>query len=209
MSLRDIWRHIKARCQDPSDPRFPRYGGRGITLWHEWNSFEPFCSDVCATIGQRPTPLHTLDRIDNARGYEPGNIRWASRKEQTRNREATLFLEYNGQTRSLVEWSAITGIPYKALQVRVLNGWDAARAIETPYRSRAARLWLWPVCCPWLAANLTSNAPRLGTAFVGDTPRPVLVSSGGGTWGNGGREREEPVSFCPWCGAPIEALARP
>ncbi len=71
------------RCHNPSYPGYPRYGGRGITVCKEFReSFEAFFEEV----GPCPSPRHSLDRIDNARGYEPGNVRWATSSEQMQNR---------------------------------------------------------------------------------------------------------------------------
>jgi len=74
------WVSMKQRCTNPNDPAYSYYGGRGITVCERWlNSFEHFLADM----GQRPTPDHSLDRYpDNDRGYEPGNCRWATPKEQ-------------------------------------------------------------------------------------------------------------------------------
>lgn len=76
------WQHAKARCENPSDADWPSYGGRGIGMHPAWSkSFEAFL----AHIGPRP-PGTSLDRIDNDKGYEPGNVRWATSAEQARNR---------------------------------------------------------------------------------------------------------------------------
>lgn len=79
-----IWCAIIQRCTNPNDPAYPNYGGRGITICDQWrHDFVAFRDHV----GDPPPDL-TLDRIDNDRGYEPGNVRWATRAEQNRNRRA-------------------------------------------------------------------------------------------------------------------------
>lgn len=80
-----IWYMMRVRCTDPRHEAFKHYGGRGISVcpqWYDWETgFEQFFKDV----GPRPTPKHTIDRINNDGNYEPGNIRWATAKEQRAN----------------------------------------------------------------------------------------------------------------------------
>jgi hypothetical protein len=87
--LYNLWRNIKTRCLNPRNHHFPFYGARGITFYKPWAaSFERFATDLLAAIGQRPSQQHSLDRIDNTRGYEPGNLQWATMREQSRNRRS-------------------------------------------------------------------------------------------------------------------------
>lgn len=80
-----IWTGIKTRCYNPNTRAYPRYGGRGIVLCDRWMAFENFLADM----GPRPSAKHSIDRIDGNGNYEPGNCRWATTVEQSRNRLST------------------------------------------------------------------------------------------------------------------------
>lgn len=83
--LYETWHAMMARCNNPNARSFKNYGGRGITVWEPWQDAAAFIEWVEQTLGPRPAG-HTLDRIDNDNGYEPGNVRWATHSEQARNR---------------------------------------------------------------------------------------------------------------------------
>lgn len=79
------FRSMHSRCVNPLHHAFNSYGGRGITVDPRWNDFWTFVADIERECGSKPTPQHTLDRIDNDGNYEPGNVRWATKKDQSRN----------------------------------------------------------------------------------------------------------------------------
>lgn len=120
------WAEMWTRCTNPARKDFARYGGSGITVCPKWKNFDLFLADV----GSRPSARHSLDRIDGALGYEPGNVRWATPIEQNRNRKTSRVLTVAGVTRSVSEWAELREIPYKALYYRVfVAGWDPERAL--------------------------------------------------------------------------------
>lgn len=84
-AVHDTWKSMRSRCLNSSSPKFADYGGRGITVCERWNSFENFLADM----GERPSKLHSIDRINNDGNYEPGNCRWATKAEQSRNTRTT------------------------------------------------------------------------------------------------------------------------
>jgi hypothetical protein len=86
-------------------------------------------------MGERPSPQHKLDRIDNDGGYEPGNCRWVTHRENLRNMSTNVVIEFDGRRMTLVEWSEVIGIPYKTLWQRIRGmKWSAERAFTTPLK---------------------------------------------------------------------------
>jgi hypothetical protein len=121
----ETWQGMKARCLNPNTTAYKNYGGRGITLCQEWLSFEQFIADM----GERPDG-HTLERIDNSKGYNKENCRWATYAEQNRNTRQNKFLTKNGKTMCMRDWAKETGIPYPTIQDRVRRGWLDDRVLE-------------------------------------------------------------------------------
>lgn len=124
------WQDIKARCLKPDHKFFEYYGGRGITICDAWK--EDFAAFL-AFVGPRPSPKHTIDRYpDNDGNYEPGNVRWATRKEQIDNRRSTRFVLVNGQKLPLVNVIRERGIDQSLVDGRIERGWTPERAISEP-----------------------------------------------------------------------------
>ena len=106
------WQDMIQRCYNPRRTRYPMYGGRGITVCQRWReSFEAFLKDM----GTSPSPRHSIDRIDNNGNYEPGNLRWATAKEQSRNQRRNRVLTYQGETLCIAEWAERLGVAYATL----------------------------------------------------------------------------------------------
>lgn len=125
------WISMKKRCL-----RHIHYAGRGIKVCDRWaNSFAAFLEDM----GPRPTPNHSLDRINNDGHYEPGNCRWATATQQARNTRAVLMITYQGRTACLVEWASHLGLHRVTLKKR-LEKWDRNRALtEPPHTEKITR----------------------------------------------------------------------
>ena len=116
----NTFRLILRRTCDPHDSRYHDYAGRGIGIaacWLGAGGFERFLDSV----GPRPTPDHQLDRIDNDRGYEPGNCRWATRAVQARNTRRTILMTLGDKTQCLTDWAAELGYTVSVLRTRLKN----------------------------------------------------------------------------------------
>lgn len=122
------WRAIKKRCYVKTCASYRYYGGVGVTMSGRWyNSFATFYRDV----GPRPTPDHSIDRWPDPHGnYEPGNVRWATDSEQNRNRRTyNVYVIFEGQRRTVIEWAELTGLSAMALYWRLKNGWTVRRTL--------------------------------------------------------------------------------
>jgi len=128
------WHAMKQRCGNPNHKHYKYYGGRGIKYWTGWKKFEHFLEDM----GLKPTPEHTLERIDGDKNYVPGNVKWATRKEQANNRRGTVQLTYKGKTMCAANWAREVGLEPHVVRYRIRNGWPVSEALERPTMSKAA-----------------------------------------------------------------------
>lgn len=131
---------IKQRCTNPETANYERYGGRGITYDPRWNEATAFFEDL-KKLGPRPRG-HTLDRIENSKGYFIENLRWAPAKKQQRNTRRNHLISHNGQTKCLAEWAEDAGMIYATLYRRIAAGWPMALALVPPATCEATALRL-------------------------------------------------------------------
>lgn len=121
------WQRMRGRCNNPKEASYIYYGARGIRVCDKWeSSFEDFLSDV----GLRPSPEHSLDRIDTNGHYEPGNVRWADRRTQATNTRYNHRVTLNGETLTIVEWSERIGIRSATISKRLQLGMSAEQALS-------------------------------------------------------------------------------
>lgn len=139
-----VWCWMLGRCRKVGS----HYHRRGIAVCERWQAFENFLSDM----GEPPTAAHSIDRIDNDGDYEPGNCRWADRKTQARNTSSNTWLDHAGESKTIAEWSEITGIrPTTICRRLYVSGWSVDRALTTPVAPRLDGK-------PWIAHGMSRSA---------------------------------------------------
>lgn len=128
--LYSIWRGVMRRCYDTSAESYKSYGARGIRVCDEWHSYAGFSlwarsNGYCVGL--------SIDRFPNRSGdYSPFNCRWATEKEQARNRDCTVVVEFQGESLPLTEWCDILNIPYNRTKSRLRSGWSVDAAFTEP-----------------------------------------------------------------------------
>ncbi len=135
------WGNMIARCNEAGRHDYLRYGGRGISVCDRWrfgtnelSGFDAFYSD----LGPRPSPQHSVDRIDNDGNYEPSNCRWATRLEQANNKRTSHFILYHGRKMTIAEAAREggVGVTRETARCRIRTGWTVEAAVETPLGPR-------------------------------------------------------------------------
>jgi hypothetical protein len=123
------WEGMIRRCRGLQPDSKRNYFDRGIRVCDEWvRSFSQFYADM----GPRPSANHSLDRIDNDKGYYKENCRWATKKEQARNQRRNVFLTYKGKTKTVSAWAEELNLTSAALRSRKLKGWTDDEVLRTP-----------------------------------------------------------------------------
>lgn len=125
------WASMIQRCTNVKFPSYQFYGAKGITVDHSWREFQSFLFDM----GERPMGT-TLDRIDNTKGYFPGNCKWSTPKQQANNTKRNKLIEFNGEIRTLADWSDLTGLSRSTISQRLKTGWSVEDALNLKVRER-------------------------------------------------------------------------
>jgi hypothetical protein len=130
-----VWIGMKKRCEDPKSEGYKDYGGRGIFIVPRWQSFENFYEDM----GMCP-PKMTIERLDNNGPYSPENCEWRSYQAQARNKRTNRIITVNGQSRTLAEWTDITGLTRETIRNRIdCYGWSEEEALTIPSQGHNRR----------------------------------------------------------------------
>jgi hypothetical protein len=125
--LKCIHAMMLRRCFDPRHSSYRWYGAQGIGVCEEWRRSP---EAMFAHVGPRPTFDHQLDRIDGTRGYEPGNVRWATPTENVMNRRGMVLIEYRGERLPASAWARAFGLSGDALRRRLKEGWHIAEIAD-------------------------------------------------------------------------------
>jgi len=127
----NCWLQIMSRCHNEKSDAYPLYGAVGIHVCERWrNSFADFYADM----GDRPTPQHSIDRFPDLNGnYSPGNCVWSSKRDQRLHQKRTIFYEFRGESRPMVEWWEMLNLEKTALYQRIVKrSWSVEESISTP-----------------------------------------------------------------------------
>lgn len=133
--LYEKWCGMMKRCFRPKNGAYQWYGARGITVCERWKSFPHFVADMEPTY----FPGATIERNDVNGNYEPSNCRWATQREQTRNKRTNVFIEFKGERLILADWSSRIGVGRRTLAMRLKTGWPPELALTRPVTPRSLR----------------------------------------------------------------------
>lgn len=145
-----VWASMIDRCTATSRGH-ARYFDRGIRVCAAWRRAVTGFTSFFAHVGPRPSEKHTLDRIENDKGYKPGNVRWATWREQANNRDGNRLISVHGRTQTVAEWAREKGITRDTIADRLRLGWSNAHAVTVPRLSakdRACMRGVGPCQCP-------------------------------------------------------------
>lgn len=171
---------IKDRCYNPSDKSYPNYGGRGIEVCEKWlASFECFLADM----GARPSPRHSIDRINNEGGYYPGNCRWATAVEQANNKRNNRFISVDGVAKTVAQWAVEGDVTASSISGRLDRGWQSDLAATDPKSPKGTKQFLEiggvrKTVAEWAACSGVSSPTIRKRLNDGASPQDAIAATG-------------------------------
>ncbi|EQB3099763.1 hypothetical protein [Clostridium botulinum] len=124
-----VWADMLQRCNNPKNPYYDNYGGRGIKVCDKWIAPENF---VQWAFYNGYNENLTIDRIDVNANYSPENCRWITIKKQQNNRRNNILFTIKNKTKTLAEWCKEYNMNYGAVYYRIKKGWNIEKALTTP-----------------------------------------------------------------------------
>lgn len=117
---------MRQRCSNPNNIHYENYKKLGVSVCKHWDTFASFIEDM----GERPSKIHSIERVDNFGNYEPSNCKWATPKEQGNNRSNNHKVSYMGRVQTVSQWADEIGINSKTIYTRLRRGWSPERALN-------------------------------------------------------------------------------
>jgi hypothetical protein len=131
------WRNMMDRCYNENNSAWDDYGGRDIKVCERWHDIRNFVADLPPGYQEGLE----IDRIDNNKGYEPGNIKWSTCKQNAENRRSTRWLEFEGKTQTITQWAREKGFPHGLINSRLdVFGWSIGRALTEPVAEKTENM---------------------------------------------------------------------
>lgn len=131
------WCDMKKRCYNPNAAGYENYGGRGIRVCEEWQTFEPFMKWANEN---GYTPVLTIERKENDKWYMPSNCEWIPKCDQNKNKRNVVMITHLGETKSMAEWCRILNIPLSRIIARKEYGWDLSKALSVPVNPKKRKV---------------------------------------------------------------------
>jgi hypothetical protein len=175
-----VWATMKQRCQNVRNANFKDYGGRGITVCKEWQTFTNFFRDM----GYPPFKGATLERKNNQEGYSPENCRWATYMDQGSNRRNNRCITIGSETHHLAEWCRLRHVPYNLVYGRLEHGWSLERALtQSISNSPISNNKLTPAQVVAIRRRRSEGETRKALSEEFEVhPTTISYATGGRTW---------------------------
>lgn len=122
------WSSMRRRCNNPNAQNYYLYGGRGIKVCKRWDSYDNFAKDM----GEKPSPSHSIERVDHEADYSPKNCVWATPLEQGNNKRNNVVLTHAGKSQTIAQWAREVSIPLKTIYNRASLGWTDEQILTIP-----------------------------------------------------------------------------